>query len=112
VDELGVVALAAFPVHDLRGRPVGALLAADDKPRDWSPDALATLSDLAAACSAEARLQAERERARRVQHAAVRANRRSRFLLSLSEAFAGARSVHDVDRVIADIGITGIGAHY
>ncbi|GAA1864726.1 SpoIIE family protein phosphatase [Myceligenerans crystallogenes] len=112
VRRLGVVAYVGFPVHDLRGRPIGALVAVDGRPRTWSDDALATLEDLAAACSAEARLQAERERARRVQHAAVRANRRSRFLLSLSEAFAGAQSLHDVDAVIADIGITGIGAHY
>ncbi|RPF23298.1 SpoIIE family protein phosphatase [Myceligenerans xiligouense] len=112
VRNLGVVAYAGFPVHDLRGRPIGALVAVDDRPRRWSPEALATLEDLAAACSAESRLQAERERARRVQHAAVRANRRSRFLLSLSEAFAGAQSVNDIDAVIADIGTTGIGARY
>lgn len=112
VRDLGVVAYAGFPVHDLRGRPIGALVAVDDQPRRWSPEALATLEDLAAACSAESRLQSERERARRVQHAAVRANRRSRFLLSLSEAFAGAQSVNDVDAVIADIGTTGIGARY
>jgi GAF domain-containing protein len=112
VREAGVVAYAGFPVHDLRGRPIGALVAVDRRVRRWSPEALATLEDLAAACSAEARLQAERERARRVQHAAVRANRRSRFLLSLSEAFAGAQSVNDIDAVIADIGTTGIGARY
>ncbi|MBL0887804.1 SpoIIE family protein phosphatase [Myceligenerans sp. I2] len=112
VRELGVVAYAGFPVHDLRGRPIGALVAVDENARTWSAEALASLEDLASACSAEARLQAERERARRVQHAAVRANRRSRFLLSLSEAFAGAQSVNDVDAVIADIGTTGIGARY
>ncbi|GAB4086904.1 SpoIIE family protein phosphatase [Myceligenerans cantabricum] len=110
--ELGVVAYVGFPVHDLRRRPIGALIAVDERPRAWSEDALATLEDLAAACSAEARLQAERQRARRVQHAAVRANRRSRFLLSLSEAFAGAQSVNDVDAIIADIGTTGVGARY
>lgn len=112
VRDLGVVAYAGFPVHNLGGRPIGALVAVDETPRRWSSEALATLADLAAACTAEARIQAERERARHVQQTAVRANRRSRFLLSLSEAFAGAQSVNDVDTIIADIGTTGIGARY
>jgi GAF domain-containing protein len=83
VQKMGLVAYAGYPIFDLRGRAVGALCAVDARPRTWSADDLASLADLAAACSAELRMRAERERARRIQKAAVQANRRSRFLLSL-----------------------------
>ncbi len=112
VQELGLVAYAGYPVFDLRGRAVGALCAMDTRPRRWLADDLAGLADLAAACTAELRMRAERERSRRIQQAAVRANRRSRFLLSLSEAFADATTVDEIEEVIADVATTGIGARY
>ncbi|MFD6447665.1 SpoIIE family protein phosphatase [Promicromonospora sp. NPDC060204] len=112
VREMGLVALAGYPVFDLRGRAVGALCAVDDQPREWSQDDLDSLADLAAACTAELRLRAERERARRIQETAVRANRRSRFLLSLSEAFANANTMDQVEEVIVEVGTAGIGARY
>ena len=112
VREMGLVALAGYPVFDIRGRAVGALCAVADEPREWSEDDLASLDDLAAACTAELRLRAERERARRVQQTAVRANRRSRFLLSLSEAFANANTMDRVEEVVIEVGTTGIGARY
>lgn len=112
VREMGLVALAGYPVFDLRGRAVGALCAVVDEPRDWSQDDRDSLADLAAACTAELRLRAERERARRIQETAVRANRRSRFLLSLSEAFANANTLDQVEEVIIEVGTAGIGARY
>ncbi|MCP2263323.1 SpoIIE family protein phosphatase [Promicromonospora thailandica] len=112
VREMGLVALAGYPVFDLRGRAVGALCAVVDEPREWSGDDLDSLADLAAACTAELRLRAERERARRIQETAVRANRRSRFLLSLSEAFANANTMDQVEEVIIEVGTAGIGARY
>ncbi|MDR7383132.1 SpoIIE family protein phosphatase [Promicromonospora iranensis] len=112
VREMGLVAMAGYPVFDLRGRAVGALCAVVDEPREWSEDDLASLADLAAACTAELRLRAERERARRIQQTAVRANRRSRFLLSLSEAFANANTMDQVEEVIVEVGTAGIGARY
>ncbi|GAA4719352.1 Histidine kinase-like ATPase domain-containing protein [Promicromonospora umidemergens] len=112
VREMGLVALAGYPVFDLRGRAVGALCAVVGEPRVWSEDDLASLADLAAACTAELRLRAERERARRIQQTAVRANRRSRFLLSLSEAFANANTMDQVEAVIVEVGTAGIGARY
>jgi len=112
VREMGLVALAGYPVFDLRGRAVGALCAVVDEPREWSQDDLDSLADLAAACTAELRLRAERERARRIQETAVRANRRSRFLLSLSEAFANANTMDQVEEVIIEVGTAGIGARY
>lgn len=112
IPDLGVVAYAGFPIFDHRGRVVGSLCAADDAPRVWTQSDLATLADLAAACTSELRLRAERERARRIQQVAVQANRRSRFLLTLSEAFADATSVRDVEEVLAHVGTSGIGARY
>lgn len=112
VREMGLVALAGYPVFDLRGRAVGALCAVVDEPREWSQDDQDSLADLAAACTAELRLRAERERARRIQETAVRANRRSRFLLSLSEAFANANTMDQVEEVIIEVGTAGIGAQY
>lgn len=112
VREMGLVALAGYPIYDLRGRAVGALCAVGGEPRAWSEEDLATIADLAAACSAELRLRAERERARRIQQTAVRANRRSRFLLSLSEAFANANTMDQVEEVIVEVGTAGIGARY
>ncbi len=112
VREMGLVAVAGYPVFDLRGRAVGALCAVVDEPREWSEDDLASLADLAAACTAELRLRAEHERARRIQETAVRANRRSRFLLSLSEAFANANTMDQVEEVIVEVGTAGIGARY
>ncbi|WP_454850544.1 SpoIIE family protein phosphatase [Promicromonospora soli] len=112
VREMGLVAIAGYPVFDLRGRAVGALCAVVDEPREWSQDDQDSLADLAAACTAELRLRAERERARRIQETAVRANRRSRFLLSLSEAFANANTMDQVEEVIVEVGTAGIGARY
>lgn len=112
VREMGLVALAGYPVFDLRGRAVGALCAVVDEPREWSADDLDSLADLAASCTAELRLRSERERARRIQETAVRANRRSRFLLSLSEAFANANTMDQVEEVIIEVATAGIGARY
>lgn len=112
VREMNLVALAGYPVFDLRGRAVGALCAVSDAPREWSAEDLDSLADLAASCTAELRLRAERERARRIQETAVRANRRSRFLLSLSEAFANANTLDQVEEVIVEVGTAGIGARF
>lgn len=109
---LGVVAYAGYPVRDMRDRAVGALCAISATPREWSDHDLIVLSDVAAACSAEVRLRAERERARRIQHVAVRANRHSRALLMLSEAFSDATSVADVEETLARVASTGLGVRW
>ena len=82
VSELGVVAYAGWPVTDSGGVVVGSLCAIDGVPRDWSSEDLATLEDLAAACSTEL---AHRE----LSH-------RSRVLLELSQALAETRTLGDV----------------
>jgi serine phosphatase RsbU (regulator of sigma subunit) len=111
LEALGIVAYAGFPVLDPRGRVVGSLCAIDDRPRTWSEDDLATLADLAAACTSELRLRLARERARRMQRVALTADRRSRLLLELSESFAAAQSVGDVADRVAAVGAT-MGVRY
>ncbi|ROS75259.1 SpoIIE family protein phosphatase [Cellulomonas sp. PhB143] len=110
--DLDVIAYAGYPIHDLRGRAVGALCAIEPEPRVWTEEELAALADLAEACTAELRLRAERERARRIQHAAVRANRQSRALLMLSEAFADATSLEDVEETLTHVATIGLGARW
>jgi len=111
VDDVGVVSYAGFPIFDPHGHAVGSLCAFDGEPRPWSDEDLATLADLAAACTSELRLRLARARARRMQRVALAANRRSRLLLELSESFAAATSVRDVAERLAAVGAV-IGARY
>jgi serine phosphatase RsbU (regulator of sigma subunit) len=111
VDDIGVVAYAGFPIFDPHGRAVGSLCAFDRTPRLWSDEDLATLADLASACTSELRLRLARERARRMQRVALTANRRSRLLLELSESFAASTSVNDVAERLVSVG-AALGARY
>ncbi|QJW34994.1 SpoIIE family protein phosphatase [Cellulosimicrobium protaetiae] len=111
VDDVGVVAYAGFPIFDPHGRAVGSLCAFDARPRPWSAEDLATLADLASACTSELRLRLARARAKRMQRVALAANRRSRLLLELSESFAAATSVRDVAERLSVVG-AAIGARY
>ncbi|WP_418275610.1 SpoIIE family protein phosphatase [Isoptericola jiangsuensis] len=112
VRQLGARAVAGFPVEDGRGTVVGALWAVDLAPRQWDDEDLATLSDLAASCSGELRLRAERERARRAEQVAFRAHQRAQFLLGLSERFAGVTTIEEVEETIAEVVGTGMGARW
>lgn len=111
IDELHVGAYAGFPIFDPRGEVVGSLCAIDARPHTWTADELATLTDLASACTSELRLRLAQARARRMQRAALTANRRARLLLGLSETFATATSVHDVTEKLSVVATT-IGARY
>lgn len=104
--DLGVISYAGFPIFDAKGRAVGSLCAIDHDPRTWTEAELATLADLASACSSELRLRLAGDRARRLQHISVQATRRSRLLLGLSESFANATSVADVVECLAGVGQT------
>lgn len=53
ISELNAVAYAGWPLVDSDGRVVGSLCGIDSTPRDWSPDDVQVLQDLALACSAE-----------------------------------------------------------
>ncbi|GAA1725111.1 hypothetical protein GCM10009809_21090 [Isoptericola hypogeus] len=96
VTELGMAAYAGYPIFDRHGTAVGTVCALDQQPRSWSASDLATLADLAAACTAELRLRLERRRAHRIQQVAVNATRRTRLLLDLTERFAGATTLEEI----------------
>ncbi|MFC8598294.1 MULTISPECIES: SpoIIE family protein phosphatase [unclassified Isoptericola] len=96
VTELGMGSYAGFPIFDRHGTAVGTVCALDVEAREWSATDLATLADLAAACTAELRLRLERQRAHRIQQVAVHATRRTRMLLDLSDRFASATTVDEI----------------
>lgn len=110
VTELDVVAYAGYPLRDDSEQVIGALCVIDIAPRDWSPEQLAFLADLAAACSSELRLRGERERARRAQRRATDAHRHSRLLLMMAEAFTAATTVQEVTRAVSRVAAIGLGA--
>ncbi|MFI2755056.1 GAF domain-containing SpoIIE family protein phosphatase [Cellulomonas sp. P22] len=112
IEDLGVIAYAGYPIVDEQDRVVGSMCAIDHVPHEWTPDELAVLADLAAACSSELRLRGERERARRAQHQATRSYRQSGLLLLLSDAFQDALTVRDVARTAARVAATGLGASF
>ncbi|MCI2236944.1 SpoIIE family protein phosphatase [Paenibacillus sp. TRM 82003] len=99
IPDLGVVAYAGAPVRladPSSGEPAGAhhpvvgvLCAIDDQPRSWTPEQVAVLEDLAAACSAELSLRVVQER--------------QRLLLALAETLVGARSVPEVDAAVTAV---------
>lgn len=53
IPDLQVIAYAGWPLLDADGSTVGSLCAIDSRPREWTPEDLGTLEDLAQACSAE-----------------------------------------------------------
>ncbi len=99
-----LIAYAGFPIFDPAGRPVGSLCAIDNQTHVWSEAECATLTDLAAACSSELRLRVSRNNADRMHRSAAQATRRTRLLLELSEAFAGATSVTDIVETLWEVG--------
>jgi serine phosphatase RsbU (regulator of sigma subunit) len=74
IPDLGVVAYAGMPLTDDQGQVLGSLCAIDGRPRDWSPQELADLADLAAACNGELRLRIMSRRAQRAREDAERAD--------------------------------------
>ncbi|WP_309648538.1 SpoIIE family protein phosphatase [Nocardioides sp.] len=103
IEELDVIAYAGWPLTDVRGEVIGSLCAIDSTPRTWTPEDLATLEDLAAACSAEL---GERER-QQVTAAALAAaeelHERSRALLALSTGLAATDTLADVAESVATV---------
>jgi diguanylate cyclase (GGDEF)-like protein/PAS domain S-box-containing protein len=65
--QLGVVAYAGVPLRDDEGHVLGALCAIDHRPRTWSDEDLALLTDLAGAVGCELRLRATARRAAEAQ---------------------------------------------
>jgi serine phosphatase RsbU (regulator of sigma subunit) len=73
IDDLGVIAYAGMPLTDGLGYVLGSLCAIDQRPRAWSPQELANLADLAAACSGELRLRIMSQLAQQTRDDAERA---------------------------------------
>ncbi|MGY1836488.1 GAF domain-containing protein, partial [Blastococcus sp. SYSU DS0510] len=106
IADLRVIAYAGVPLTDGDGVVVGSLCAIDSRPRTWSDDDLAVLTDLAGACSSELWLRAAQRRAdeavAQAQESAKRAQRllaqqaidRSRWALALD---AGKVGTFDLD---------------
>lgn len=96
IPDLGVVAYAGHPIRDHTGRIIGSLCAIDTEPRDWTPEALEALEDLAAACTTELAQRGLRAEAARTARVASFLTRRSAVLLALSQGLAAAGTVTEV----------------
>ena len=102
VRELAVVAFAAMPLEDGRGRPIGVLSVSDDRPRDWAPAELAVLHRLAAEASRRLRFQALELAEREARAAAERADDAARKAVDATRAaFVAAEVAADRARLAA-----------
>jgi PAS domain S-box-containing protein len=59
VRELGLAAYLGVPLIDASGYALGSMCVADHRPRDWTPDQVAILTDLAGLVMAQIQLRAE-----------------------------------------------------
>jgi PAS domain S-box-containing protein len=59
VQELGLAAYLGVPLIDPSGHALGSVCVADHRPRDWTPDQVALLTDLAGLVMTQIRLRAE-----------------------------------------------------
>jgi serine phosphatase RsbU (regulator of sigma subunit) len=102
VEDLGVAAYLGWPLFDHDGRAIGALCAIDHVPREWTPEDLAALEDLAGACSAELS-QRELRRSERAEstHAAELADQ-ALAQLAMSEELTSTTTLESIVDAIAD----------
>ena len=104
IPDLGVVAYAGMPLTDADGLVLGSLCAIDTVTREWTDDELATLRDLASACSAELRLRIASARAHRAlaeaQGARERAERATAALSLVARVGKAIGSTLDGDEVL------------
>ncbi|WP_326951948.1 GAF domain-containing SpoIIE family protein phosphatase [Amycolatopsis sp. NBC_01286] len=108
IPDLGVVAYAGIPLTDTDGHVLGSLCAIDTRPRTWTGDEIATLTDLATMCATEIRLrlatrQSKRDRDRRDELATQldRAHARNEILLSAAQGLAGSRTLEQIRHEIS-----------
>ena len=59
VRELGLAAYLGVPLIDPSGYALGSMCVADQRPRDWTPDQVAVLTDLAGLVMTQIQLRAE-----------------------------------------------------
>ncbi|AGL14742.1 GAF domain-containing SpoIIE family protein phosphatase [Actinoplanes sp. N902-109] len=101
IPELSVVAYAGMPLTDADGRTLGSLCAIDTKPRAWTKDELAILTDLAEACASELRLRIARAVADEARRHAESAQAQLAMLAELTEAFARTLDIDAGMRLLA-----------
>ncbi|MBB4742289.1 serine phosphatase RsbU (regulator of sigma subunit) [Actinoplanes octamycinicus] len=109
ITDLSVVGYAGMPLTDAEGNVLGSLCAIDSQPRDWTPDELELLADLAETCSdgLRSRIATRRERAAQArERLAGAAADRGRLLLRASVALAGTSTVTDVVGTVREL-VTG-----
>jgi len=114
IPDLQVIAYAGVPLTDADGTVVGSLCAIDSRPRTWSDEDLAVLTDLAGACSSELRVRTAQQRAADsaalAERTSVQARRllaqheidRSRWTLALQ---AGQVGTFDLDLVTSELDV-------
>lgn len=107
---LPVIAYAGMPLADARGRPIGTLGAIEGTPREFSAVDLATLGDLAAACSATLARRELEDRARAAERHAARAARQVRLLLRFSEAMVHTTTRDEVLAAVRALAHGALGA--
>lgn len=109
IRDLGVVAYAGWPLRDETGAVVGSLCAIDHEPRPWTADEVATLADLAAACSAELGARSSHLRTSAALRAAEQLGERSRVLLDLSTGLGATETLADVVTAVARVSTRHLG---
>lgn len=109
IPDLGVIGYAGYPIRDHRGTIVGSLCAITHEPREWTGEDLASLQDLAAACSSELAQRGLREEAALAAESAATLTRRSRVLLALSEGLASTRTLGDVAVAVEQVSVEQLG---
>lgn len=62
IDEFGIVAYAGAPILTSDDQPLGTLCVMDHEPREWTPEQVRLLSDLAGAVALEIEQRAKRRR--------------------------------------------------
>src|ERR1700761_1006541 len=140
IPDLGVVAYAGMPLTDGQGHVLGSLCAIDSRTRAWTPQQLADLDDLAAACSGELRLRIMSQHAQQARDDAERARKsaeadrlaaersdaqarayaaqvtvaldRSRLMLRFAADLASAGGLLDVRRKLRNLVTTDLGPSY
>ncbi|WP_305789632.1 SpoIIE family protein phosphatase [Symbioplanes lichenis] len=104
IPDLGVVAYAGVPLNDAEGRTLGSLCAIDTRPRAWTADELAILTDLAEACASELRLRIERTTAEEArQHAESAHAQADRERRHAEEARTQAETAHEQLAMLAEL---------
>ena len=109
IPDLGVVAYAGWPLRDETGLVVGSLCAIDHDPRVWTEVEVATLADLAAACSAEIGARSSHLRTSAALRVAEQLGQRSRVLLDLSTGLGGTETLADVVTAVARVSTRHLG---